>query len=195
MPTAELSWPLPIQRAAALAGGWAWAEGRLYEQVGAWARLPGGDRCRLFFDSASQHHAWRAGLWRERLPGRLVESPGNDLPGAPPGPLGPPSPAAEAAVATLSRPRGDAGRLSAYCRVVLPRVISAYRAWYSATSPSADRPVARALSMALADALGDWQEGTALLLEVLDEGGEAALAEASQAAEEADRAFMSWRGW
>jgi hypothetical protein len=193
MPTADISRPLTIEQAAARAGAWAWAEGRLYELVGAWAKAPGSARCKLYFDSASQHHAWRAQLWRDRLAGRLVQAHGEGLPQAPPGLLGPPSRPAEDAIEALAAMSGDAARLSAYCRVVLPRVASAYRAW--STGCSADRPVARALSMALADVICDWQEGSAILVEVLDSGADAAVAEAAEALARADGPFVSWGSW
>lgn len=186
--------PFTIEQVAARAGGWAWAEGRLFEVVGAWARGAAQPRYKVYFDAASQHHAWRAQLWRERLPGRLVQAHADGLPQAPPGLLGPPSDAAEASIGALEGIAGDVGRLAAFCRVVLPRVVSGYRAWCQACSPSGDAPVARALSMALADVVSDWQQGSGLLVEALDDGDES-LAVAAEASARADVAFAHWGSW
>lgn len=171
--------PLTIEQSASRASEWAWAEGRLYEVLGAWAKSSERAACKLYFDACSQHHAWRAGLWRERLAGRpeLRREPGRgDV------------------MAVLAGLEGDAGRLGAYCRVVLARSVVGYRSWQDVCSPSADRPVARALSIAVADVLADWQEGARLLVEMVDEGGEAA-AEAVAAGSAGLERSMAGRGF
>ena len=190
MPTASPG-PLEIEQAALRTGAWAWAETRLYEVLGAWARTASSAPCKLYFDSCSQHHAWRAQLWRDRLPGRLVQAyPGLSLPQPPPGLVGPPSRAAEAAMAVLSDLQGDAGRLAAHCRVVLARSAAAYQGWLQDCGPSADRPTARALSMALSDVVADWREGSALLVGLVTDGGEGAVAEAAASTALVERALL-----
>ena len=191
MPTASPG-PLTIEQVARRAGAWAWAEARLYEVLGAWARTARGASCKLYFDSCSQHHAWRAGLWRERLPGRLVQAyPGPSLPQPPVGLLGPPSPAVEAATRLLSGLQGDTGRLAAHCRVVLARSAAEYQGWLGDCGPSADRPVARALAMALSDVVADWKEGSALLVQLISEGGEDAVAAAAESTALVERALLA----
>ena len=189
---------LAIEEAARRAAAWEWAEVKLYEVTGSWARASGSSACKLYFDSASQHHAWRAELWCERLRGRLVPAypvgPGG---GSAPAPdlVEAPSEDAAKAARSLSALMGDTGRLAAHCRVVLARSVVGYRGWQEVCGRYADRPVARALSVALADVLADWEEASAVLAEALDGGGAPAVAEAAKASAEADAALFRWGFW
>jgi hypothetical protein len=170
-----------MEQTARMVGAWAWAEGCLYEVLGGWVASASAPSTKVYFDSTSLHHAWRAQLWQERLPARLVPAPARPGPGlaeqadSTPPPhadlVRPPSDGAEAAMKALSNLEGDAGRLAAYCRVVLARTAVAYRDWQKRCSPSSDRPVARVLGIALADVLSDWQDGCRLLVEVFGSGG------------------------
>ena len=191
--------PLTIGQAARRAAAWEWAEGRLYQVAGSWARASAAASCKLYFDSASQHHAWRARLWHERLRGRLVQAYSAGADGGPAvqplGQAGPPSSDAEQAALALLSLEGDAGRVAAHCRVVLSRSVAGYRAWQEVCGPSADRPIARALGMALADVVADWQEGSKLLSLLLDRGGGPALKEAVSASAGADAALFGWGFW
>ena len=91
----------------------------------------------------------------------------------------------------LSNLEGDAGRLAAYCRVVLARAAVAYRDWQRRCSPYADRPVARVLGIALADVMADWHEGSRVLVEVLAGGGGGqAVEEAANASSEVERLLV-----
>ena len=118
---------------------------------------PGGRK--IYFDSCSQHHAWRARLWEERRPG-LPRSPSS------------PTTARAGRLSLVSPPwTDDVERLSAYCRVVLPRLVVGYRSWQRRCSAASDQPVARALGFALADVLGDWERGCGLLEGYLDGRG------------------------
>jgi hypothetical protein len=154
--------PLTIGESAVLAGAWAWAEGSLYEVVGGWVRSTPGASAKVYFDACSQHHAWRAQLWQERLPARLVATSAGaaDL-------SKPFSDGAAQMMKALSCLEGEVERLAGYCRVVLPRTVVAYRSWQSRCSDASDRPVARALRFATDDATADWERGTALLVELL----------------------------
>jgi len=155
--------PLRIEELAGLAGSWAWAEGSLYEVVGGWVRSTAHPSAKVYFDACSQHHAWRAQLWQERLPARLVatRTAADDL-------VKPASDGAVQAVKALSCLEGDVERLAAYTRVVLARTVVAYRAWQKRCAGGTDRPVARALRFAIDDALADWEQGAALLVQLLD---------------------------
>ena len=86
-------------------------------------------------------------------------------------------------MAFLRRLQGDGARLGAYCRVILPRTVVAYRWWQRRCTASSDRPVARALALNLADVVADWQEGSEVLTDLLGRPGGAGeldeLAEAS----------------
>ena len=172
---------LSIEQSARRVAAWAWAEGRLYEVTGSWVPSTVWPAAKVWLGSASQHHAWRAQLWQQRLPGRLVPSYPTADAGAPaphhrrPRDLrrprdrarGPASVATEAALAALGRLRGDGARLGAYCRVILPRTIVAYRSWQRRCTASSDRPVARALALNLVDVVADWQEGSEVLTDLL----------------------------
>ena len=91
----------------------------------------------------------------------------------------------------LSRLDTDIARLGAYCRVVLPRAIVGYRSWLRRCAESSDRPVARALGFALADAANDWERGTALVLRYMDApGGADAVASAAAASSQVERLLV-----
>jgi hypothetical protein len=165
---------LSIEQSAHMVGAWAWAEGRLYEVIGSWVPSTVWPAAKVWFASASQHHAWRAQLWQQRLSGRLVPAyPGTDA--GPPGTTAAPanehvrpgSAGAEAALGALGRLNGDGARLGAYCRVILPRTVVAYRSWQRRCTASSDRPVARVLALNLVDVVADWQEGSEVLTDLL----------------------------
>jgi hypothetical protein len=182
---------LTIEESARMVGAWAWAERRLYEVVGAWAPSTAYPAAKVWFASASQHHAWRAQLWQERLPGRLVP--------AYPGPDGMAvsdlvragSAGAEAALTALARLKGDGARLGTYCRVILPRTVVAYRSWQRRGAASSDRPLVRVLALNLVDVVADWQEGSEVLTALLDEpGGTDELGEVPGASLEVERLLV-----
>ena len=90
---------LTLDDAARLAGAHRWAEMRLFEVMGSWVAGTDDVDAKLLFDRHSQHHAWRAGQWWERLP----VSAGVDRDGL----VVAPSPAVQAAAAApSSRPTG-----------------------------------------------------------------------------------------
>jgi hypothetical protein len=100
----------------------------------------------------------------------------------------PPAVMAETVMSGLAGVPDDAGRLSAYCRVVLPRIVVEYRSWQQRCSPVADRTVARVIGFALVDVMADWERGTALLAGYLSgEGGEQAALHAADASRELDQ--------
>jgi hypothetical protein len=146
-----------------LAGAWAWAEASLYEVLGGWARSSVDASAKVSLDAFSQHHAWRAQLWQDRLPARLVanRSGAADL-------VKPFSDGPEQAMKALACLEGDVERLAVYCRVVMPRTLAAYRSWQRRCSDASDRPVARVLRFATDDSLADWEQGSALLVKLID---------------------------
>jgi hypothetical protein len=177
---------LSMDETTTMVGAWAWAEDRLYEVLGGWVASTVGPATKVYFDSASMHHAWRAQLWRERLPARLVAAPGADVL------VRPLSDGVETAMNALSNLEGDVGRLAAYCRVVLARTVVAYQDWQRRCSPSSDRPVARVLGIVVADVVGDWQDGCSVLVDLLSgAGGDHAVGDAARASEEIERLWIS----
>lgn len=175
--------PLTLAEAARLVGAWGWAEGRLYEVVGGWVPSTSGPAAKIYFDACSQHHAWRARLWEERRPGLPSHFvPNYDGNGS--------------AIDGLTTLDDDVGRLSAYCRVVLPRLVVGYRSWQRRCSAASDQPVARALSFAVADVVTDWERGSGLLQGHLDGDGDGqAAASAADAARDLDRALALKGVW
>ena len=180
--------PLTIEASARAAGAWAWAERSLYEVVGGWVGSTSSADAKVYLDACSQHHAWRAQLWLERLPARLVPAG----PGAPAAEVvAPQSGGAEEAMGVLAALEGDAARLGAYCRAVLPRCAVAYRGWQERCSPATDRPVARVVTLALADVMADWQEGAGVLLGLLEgPSGDEAARSAARSPGEIDRLLI-----
>jgi hypothetical protein len=164
-----------MESSARLICGWAWAERRLYEVVGGWATSAVAPAAKIYFDACSQHHAWREQLWDERRPGLPAHMvPSCEGRGT-----------AADALATLE---GDVERLSAYCRVVLPRMVVGYRSWEGRCSVSSDRPVRRALGFALADVMADWERGSSILADYLmGDGVDDASAAAAKASNQVDQ--------
>jgi hypothetical protein len=178
---------LTLGQAARAAGGWAWAEEALYGVVGRWARRSRPPRAKLYLDAASQHHAWRAELWRQELGGRLVQAYGGPGPG-PAEVVRPFSPASQALVDALSALEDDLGAVAAYQRVALARAVHEYRRWQGRLSPAPDGPLYRAIGFALADTMADWAEGAGALAELLGEGAADGAAKAAAACARADLA-------
>ena len=57
-----------LEDAARLAGSHRWIESRLFEILGGWVASTEEVHAKLLFDRHSQHHAWRAAQWWDRLP-------------------------------------------------------------------------------------------------------------------------------
>jgi hypothetical protein len=159
--------------------------------TGSWVPSTVWPAAKVWLGPASQHHAWRAQLWHERLPGRLVpaypattgDGPGTRL-------VRPGSGGAEAALEALGHLHGDRASLAAYCRVILPRTVVAYRSWHRRCTASSDRPVARALALNLVDVVTDWQEGSELLADLLDQPGAEELDEVAGASTGVERLLV-----
>lgn len=94
-------------------------------------------------------------------------------------------------IKVLSCLEGDVEQLAGYCRVVLPRTVVAYRCWQRRCTDACDRPVARALGFATDDALADWERGSALLGDLLDNASAAdAVDRAAEATSEVERTLV-----
>jgi hypothetical protein len=114
----------------------AWVELRLSKLTGAWVHDEPENHRKLRFAVDGGRHAGHARellLRRPLIPGYPVES----------GPT-PPWPDADATFTTYARAAGD-DRIGAYYGVLLPWVVSAYRAHLDDTTPIADGPVRRTL--------------------------------------------------
>lgn len=158
------------------AGHACWLEQRLFEIVGGWVAgtAQGADPALARLLAAhAHHHAWRAELWRDRLP-ELAEHP-------PAAATRPPNDDVTAFVEGLADADGSLDRLVGVYRVLLPRLASEYEAMLHATSPLTDGPTARVLQLCLADVADDGRAGAAALQSLIDSSGAAAAADARQA--------------
>jgi hypothetical protein len=213
--SAETGLSLTIEESARLVSDWGGAEARLHEVVGGWVPSVVGPAAKIYFDACSQHHAWRAHLWAERRSGlpahlaRVEDGPGTSgkpsaptAAGATPRTRSAPTAAVRPAIVravtglpvidSLAGVEDDVGRLSAYCRALLPRMVVGYRSWQERCSPVSDQPVARALGFALADVMADWERGTAVLETYLSgHGAENAALSAANAAQRLDQTIAS----
>ena len=160
------------QDAAKLVGAHCWSERRAFEMLGGWVPEVDDAGAKVTLDRHSAHCAWRAQQWEDRLPvgaGICRE----DLVAPPSAPIARMFQAAAGAGGATGRGGAggaDAGarlttvaRLAVAYRVILPRVVIAYRTHLASTSPVADRPTQRSLVMALADSVEDWAEGEGVL--------------------------------
>lgn len=173
---------------ATVCGGHCWVERRLFEVLGAWGASAGSPRSVVLLDRHSQHAAWRAAQWWERLPVRAgIER--EDLVVAPQGwqeALGP-------AGGHLPAPDGDPALLAVVHRVLLARLLARYRHHLERTSPVSDGPVIRTLGQVLADLRTDREDGEAVCFDHLDDA--ATLERAWAAAQQVESAFLvDYRG-
>ena len=164
------------------AGAHRWVESALFALLGGWVPTTPEPAAKLLLDRHSQHHAWRAAQWWDRLP-VLADVDRDGLTAAPPGPL-----AAALAAATAVAHRdgaedgatGTVARLAVAYRVLLPRQWAAYRRHRADAGPVADAATLRTLTIVTADLESDWHEGEAVLQDLIDAtaGGAAAAAAA-----------------
>jgi hypothetical protein len=146
---------LLLEEAARLAGGHRWFESRLFEILGGWVSSTDDPDVKLLFDQHSQHHAWRADQWWDRLPVLAdVDRPGLVT-----------APSAQVAevAAALAALEGAVPRLAGAYRLALPRLVAAYQEHRLTVSPASDGAVMRTLDIVLPDAVADWRDGEVLL--------------------------------
>jgi hypothetical protein len=158
---------------AARCGAHCWVERRSFEVLGAWAPAAGDPEATVLLDRHSLHAAWRAEQWWDRLP-VLAGVERDGLVGPPPG--------WEALLGGAGAPPPElqgVGLVAFAYRVVLARVVAAYRAHEARCAAPADGPVLRTLRLAGDDARRDWEEGEALVQARLS--GEAEVAAAAAA--------------
>lgn len=147
-----------------MAGGNCWVERRLFTLLGEWVPSTAGSDLKLMLDRHSQHCAWRAAQWWDRLP-ELADVDRDSLVAPPPGGL-------EAALAAMADLATPVGRLAACYRVALPRLWSAYASHRLVASAVGDPSSLRTLGIVSADVAADWMEGEATLQSLLGGPGE-----------------------
>lgn len=169
--------PLTLEESAARLGGFRWTEMRLFELLGGWVGSVEDLALKASLDRHSQHAAWRAAQWWDRLP-VLASVERADLVQAP-------SAAVSAAVGELGTTEGVVPRLAGAYRVLIPRLAVGYRDHRGLMSTVADGPVLRTLGQVLPDLIDDWLAGEALLQHLLVDPPTVDLAAASVARLEA----------
>ena len=151
--------PLTLEDSARLAGGHCWVEQRLFEISGGWVRSTQEVEAKLMLDRQSQHHAWRARQWWDRLP--VLDDVNRG------GLVVPPTPAVAAVMLALSGLEDTVARLAGLYRVALARVHVSYRSHKALAGPVADASVLRTLDIVGRDVVRDWTEGEAVLQSLL----------------------------
>jgi hypothetical protein len=144
-----------LDEASRLIGGHEWSESRLFETLGGWVSSTDEPEIKLLFDRHSQHHAWRAQQWWDRLP-VLADVERQRL-------IQPPTPAAAAAATALAQLDGSVARMAGVYRVALPRLFAAYHHHRLRADPASDASAIRTLALLMPDVAGDWREGEVLL--------------------------------
>lgn len=156
-PAAEVT--LSLSEAAHLAGGHRWVESRLFELLGGWVGSTPEPGAKLLFDRHSQHHAWRAGQWWDRLP-VLADIDREALVVAP-------SAGVAGSFGALAQLEGTPARLAGAYRFALPRLVGSYDRHLAAAHAVSDGAALRTLGIVAADAAADWREGEAVLQDLL----------------------------
>jgi hypothetical protein len=155
---------MTLEETARLVGGHRWLETRLFEILGGWVGTTRDLDSKLLLDRHSQHHAWRADQWWDRLP-VLADVDRDAL-------VVPPSAATAAFTDLLAGQTGAVERLAGAYRVALPRLVGAYQHHRSGANPVSDGAVIRTLDLLLPDVTADWREGELILQQLLVAGAE-----------------------
>ena len=140
-----------LDESGRLAGGHCWSERRMFESLGGWVAATEEPAVKLMLDRHSQHHAWRAVQWWERLP-VLAGVERDALVRAP-------SPVALRATDLVGGCTGTVTRLAAAYRFALPRMFGAYEQHRAMASPVSDGSALRTLGLVGPDLASDWAEG------------------------------------
>jgi hypothetical protein len=148
-----------MEESARLVGGHRWLELRLFELTGGWVASTPEPGAKLLLDRHSQHHAWRAQQWWDRLP-VLADVDRQIL-------VAPDIPALSSATEALAGADGTILRLAGLYRVFLPRLSGRYRRHRSAANEVSDSSTTRTLEIVADDTEADWREGELLLQQLL----------------------------
>jgi hypothetical protein len=144
-------------------GQWVWIERRVFECFGSWAGTTELPAVAAHFGEMSRRHGWHAELFFDRLPELasvdaegLVSSPGR---------------ATDAffdGLTAIAEPVA-LGRLVAASRVLLPMLLTGYRAAAASSSAVAEPSLRRWLDIVVRDDVDEWCRGQDLLSEVVDD--------------------------
>lgn len=143
-----------------------WTERRLFELLGSWVTTTVEPAAKLHLAEASRRHGWHAQVWFDRMPQLSSLDPEARVV------------AGDERLAELfdvfdvdadSVPADalTAVRLDGVVRVLLPRLVVAYRTTLDGLGAAADASVARWSRLLLVDDLDEWERGEALLQELI----------------------------
>ncbi len=157
-----------LAETARVAAAAAALEQATFELLGGWVSSVPEPGARVLLAEHALHHAWHAGIWRERVP----EAVGLDVAGVEL--AGGPQPLVATLLADVAALSGGGRtdtveRLTAACVVLAGDREAAYEALRLACSPASDGPVLRALTLVTDDQRRDRAEAMALLA-ALDPG-------------------------
>jgi hypothetical protein len=181
--SAAASWERPdvplsfgIAETARRIGHYRWVELQIFEALGRWLAITDDDAIKLRLATHSNHHAWHAELWEQRLPvlreptpDQLIVPANADL--------------VEffAALNAPTEPTQTLERLVGMYRVLLPRCVAAYTFHLNNTSRVTDASTARALELVLRDDVEQWRDGEMMIQSLLRSDAHVARASAHQA--------------
>ena len=146
-------------------GRWVWLERSVFEVLGAWSVSSVHPRVAVLFGEMSRRHGWHAEVLFGRLPElasvdaeSLVLAPGDGT---------------VALMDAVSVRDGDPGagidvlRLVGAYRVLLPLLVTGYRAASATVSTIAEPSLGRSLDLIVGDDLDEWVRGEELLRSML----------------------------
>lgn len=152
----------------------------MFEILGQWVTSTATPTAKLLFDRHSQHHAWRAAQWWDRLP-VLAGVDRESL-------TAPASPPLVVALEHLAAFGSTVGRLAGAYRVMLPRQWACYQDHLELAGTIADSSTLRTLHIVSQDLASDWMEGERALQNLLDAD---TAAEASAAVAELEATLLA----
>ena len=152
-----------IDELARRVGGYCWQEHRVFELTGQWASGTGRPDIRVLCSEMSARHAACAARWRDRLPVRA----GVDVGAL----VVPPASVAGAFTLLDGQPDLELG-LGGLVDVVLPHLLSTYRAHLAGAPPVSEAPVIEVLRLITGAGEHELAQGRALLPADPDRTGE-----------------------
>ena len=164
-------------------GGLAWVSGQVFELEGRWAESMSEAAAVAHLGEHSRHHGWHAGLWRDALPDSPTLTAADHV-------IPPPGWSAAMALTAAGGPidtGGEAARLAALYRAVVPRLSAMLEALDRRLAGPGDAAIRRVLGLVVRDVDNDLRGGSACLAATLRD--EDAIGSASSATLGLDQAF------
>lgn len=154
---------MEIEEIVPVVGGLAWVAGRLFELEGRWAGSMAEPTAVVHLAEHSRHHGWHAGLWREALPDSPALAAGDHVVA----PAGWDAAMALTAEGARIDAGGDATRLAALYRGLVPRLAGMLADLDRCLVGPGDAAVRRALGFVVGDVDNDLRGGSSLLAATL----------------------------